>query len=154
VAQPRLRDARQDHDGSLDRDNVRPATIDLRTSIYRDAHAIIEAEYDKELRVEEVAHRVASSRRQLQRAFAEIGDTSFVRDLASVRAERGAELLATVPVSVREVAHRVGYSQAAHFAKVFRTHHGVTPSTFRRQLRGKPGASTSADGAAAGATLP
>jgi AraC-like DNA-binding protein len=35
-------------------------------------------------------------------------------------------------LTVREVAHRVGYRQPAQFAKAFRRHHGVSPSRFRR----------------------
>ena len=45
--------------------------------------------------------------------------------------ERAAELLARRSVTVREVAHRVGYRQPAQFAKAFRRHHGVAPSDFR-----------------------
>jgi AraC-like DNA-binding protein len=36
---------------------------------------------------------------------------------------------------VREVAGRVGYRQAAQFAKTFRRHHGRPPSSFRRESR-------------------
>ena len=52
--------------------------------------------------------------------------------------ERAAELLARRSVTVREVAHRVGYRQPAQFAKAFRRHHGVAPSDFRagRATRG------------------
>jgi transcriptional regulator GlxA family with amidase domain len=117
--------------------NLRPGTLDLRRSIFRDALAIIEAEYASELHLEDVAHRVASSRRQLQRAFAEVGDTTFVDQIARVRAREGAELLTTSGLPVRIVARRVGYRQPAHFAKVFRAYHGVAPATFRRQMRGR-----------------
>jgi AraC-like DNA-binding protein len=34
-------------------------------------------------------------------------------------------------LTVREVAHRVGYRQPAQFAKAFRRHHGASPSTYR-----------------------
>ena len=42
-----------------------------------------------------------------------------------------AEMLASRALTVREVAHRVGYRQPAQFAKAFRRHHGVAPSDFR-----------------------
>jgi AraC-like DNA-binding protein len=45
--------------------------------------------------------------------------------------ERAAELLAARGLTVREVAHRVGYRQPAQFAKAFRRHHGSAPSAFR-----------------------
>ena len=109
----------------------RPATIQLRTSLYEDATAIVEREYASELSLDDIARRVASSRRQLQRAYAEIGNTTFRDHLTRVRMERAAELLARRSVTVREVAHRVGYRQPAQFAKAFRRHHGVAPSDFR-----------------------
>jgi AraC family transcriptional regulator of adaptative response / methylphosphotriester-DNA alkyltransferase methyltransferase len=40
-------------------------------------------------------------------------------------------MLATRALTVREVAHRVGYRQPAQFAKAFRRYQGVAPSDFR-----------------------
>ena len=40
-------------------------------------------------------------------------------------------MLATRGLTVREVAHRVGYRQPAQFAKAFRRYQGVAPSDFR-----------------------
>ena len=113
----------------------RVRTVDLRTSIYRDAVAIVEAEYASDLRLNDIARRVASSRRQLQRCYAEIGRTTFREHLGAVRMQHAAGLLDTTAVPVREVARRVGYSQPAQFAKAFWRHHGVTPSAFRTHVR-------------------
>jgi AraC family transcriptional regulator of adaptative response / methylphosphotriester-DNA alkyltransferase methyltransferase len=109
----------------------RPATISHRTSLFEDAVAIVEREYPSDLSLDDIARRVASSRRQLQRAYAEIGRTTFRDHLTSVRMQRAAEMLASRGFTVREVAHRVGYRQPAQFAKAFRRHHGVAPSSFR-----------------------
>jgi AraC-like DNA-binding protein len=78
---------------------------------------------------------VASSRRQLQRAYAEIGATTFRDHLTTVRMRVAADMLSSRALTVREVAHRVGYRQPAQFAKAFRRHHGVTPSDFRAGAR-------------------
>ena len=109
----------------------RPSTIRHRTSLFDDAVAIVESEFASDLSLDDIARRVASSRRQLQRAYAEIGGTTFREHLTRVRMERAAELLAGRAPTVREVAHRVGYRQPAQFAKAFRRHHGVAPSDFR-----------------------
>jgi AraC family transcriptional regulator, regulatory protein of adaptative response / methylphosphotriester-DNA alkyltransferase methyltransferase len=109
----------------------RPATVRLRKSLYDDAKAIVEQEYASELSLDDIARRVASSRRQLQRAYLEIGGTTFREHLTEVRMDRAAELLASGRLSVREVAHLVGYRQPAQFAKAFRRHRGVAPSDFR-----------------------
>ena len=109
----------------------RPSTIRLRSSLLEEANAIVDRDYASELSLDDIAHRVASSRRQLQRAYAEIGNTTFRDHVTKVRMERAAELLATRMFTVREVAHRVGYRQPAQFAKAFRRHRGVSPSDFR-----------------------
>jgi len=116
----------------------RPATVRHRTSLFQDAVAIVEQEYASELSLDDIAHRVASSRRQLQRAYAEIGDTTFREHLTRVRMERAAELLARRSLTVREVARRVGYRQPAQFAKAFRRYQGLAPSAFRSDRRDLP----------------
>lgn len=109
----------------------RSATIRHRTSLYDDAVAIVDEEFASELALDDIARRVASSRRQLQRAFAEIGNTTFRDHLTRVRMQRAADMLASRSLTVREVAHRVGYRQPAQFAKAFRRYQGVAPSAFR-----------------------
>jgi transcriptional regulator GlxA family with amidase domain len=117
----------------------RAATVRHRTTLFREAVDIVEAEFGSDLSLDDIARRVASSRRQLQRAYAEIGNTTFRDHLTSVRMRVAADMLSSRALTVREVAHRVGYRQPAQFAKAFRRHHGVAPSDFRaaagRRLR-------------------
>ncbi len=109
----------------------RPSTIRHRTSLFEDATAIVEREFASDLSLDDIARRVASSRRQLQRAYAEIGDTTFRDHLTRIRMQKAAEMLAGRGLTVREVAHRVGYRQPAQFAKAFRRYQGVAPSSYR-----------------------
>ena len=113
----------------------RTTTITLRASLFADATAIVEREFAQEISLDDIARRVACSRRQLQRAYAEIGHTTFRTHLTGVRMDAAAQLLARGPLTVREVAHRVGYRQPAQFAKAFRRHHGVSPSSYRQRRR-------------------
>src|SRR3954462_13057720 len=106
----------------------RPTTIRHRGSLFEEATAIVETDFAADLSLDEIARRVASSRRQLQRSYAEIGNTTFREHLTAVRMERAGELLSTRGLTVREVAQRVGYRPPAQFAKAFRRHHGVAPS--------------------------
>jgi AraC family transcriptional regulator, regulatory protein of adaptative response / methylphosphotriester-DNA alkyltransferase methyltransferase len=109
----------------------RPATSALRRSLYEEATGIVSREYAAPLELDEIARRVASSRRQIQRVFSEIGHTTFREHLARVRMAHAAELLATAGPTVREVAARVGYRQPAQFAKAFRRHRGQAPAAYR-----------------------
>ncbi len=114
----------------------RPSTIRLRASLLEEANAIVDRDYASELSLDDIARRVASSRRQLQRAYAEIGNTTFREHLTRVRMDRAAELLGRRSLTVREVALRVGYRQPAQFAKAFRRRHGAAPSDFRARQAG------------------
>lgn len=107
-------------------------TVENRTALLRDANAIVETEYADDLALDDVARRVACSRRQLQRAYAEIGGTTFRDELTRVRMRRAADLLEGGALGVGDVARRVGYRQPAQFAKAFRRVMGVRPSEWRR----------------------
>jgi AraC family transcriptional regulator, regulatory protein of adaptative response / methylphosphotriester-DNA alkyltransferase methyltransferase len=130
---------------------IRHGTAQRRRALYQEAVEIIEREYADDLELDAVARRLATSRRQLQRAFAEAGRTSFRTLLAEVRMRRAHELLREGTLPVREVAARVGYRQAAQFAKTFRRHHGRTPSSIRRE--GAPPSGDHGGAAAAGASV-
>ena len=104
-----------------------------RRELLVDPAELIEREYASDLELEDVARRIATSRRQLQRVFAELGGTSFREHLTAVRMRHAAELLSEGRAQVRDVAQAVGYRQPAQFAKAFRRHVGAAPSAFRRQ---------------------
>jgi AraC family transcriptional regulator of adaptative response / methylphosphotriester-DNA alkyltransferase methyltransferase len=115
---------------------VRASTVQRRRALFAEAREVIARRHgEPDLSLASVAHEIATSRRQLQRAFAEAGGTSFSRELQRVRMQRAAELLLQAPMAVQAVAGAVGYRQPAQFAKVFRRHHGAAPSAFRRGAR-------------------
>jgi AraC family transcriptional regulator, regulatory protein of adaptative response / methylphosphotriester-DNA alkyltransferase methyltransferase len=119
---------------------MRDGTAERREELYREAIALMARDYAQDLHLEGVARRLATSRRQLQRAFADAGDTSFRDELAKVRMHHARRLLAADELPVRQVAASVGYQQPAQFAKSFRRYHGHPPSTYRRANRDNGGA--------------
>ena len=55
-----------------------------------------------------------------------------IRDsLTAYRIDRAVELLQQTDIPVREIAVRVGYTDANYFTKVFKRHLGVTPTEYR-----------------------
>jgi AraC family transcriptional regulator of adaptative response / methylphosphotriester-DNA alkyltransferase methyltransferase len=114
---------------------VRPNTIRERRRLYLLARLIIDRHYRRPLTLEVVAKALASSPRQLQRAYAQFSDSSFREDLVARRMAAAAELLAQPAIPVRDVAHLVGYRQPPHFAQAFRRRYGVSPARFREELR-------------------
>ena len=114
---------------------MREGTAERREQLYTEAMDLVARDYARDLQLEGVARTLATSRRQLQRAFAEVGNTSFRDELAKVRMHHARELLAADGIPVRTVAASVGYHQPAQFAKSFRRHHGEAPSSYRKQSR-------------------
>jgi len=110
---------------------MRPETVARRRQLFLEAAEIVHREYRQDLALDDIAGRLAASRRQLQRAFAEAGETTFRAYVQRVRMARAAELLRDPSVPVNRVASAVGYRQPAQFAKAFRRHHGQPPSDYR-----------------------
>ena len=113
---------------------MRQTTLFRRRALFDEALEVIEQEYAYEnLSLGAVARTIATSRRQLQRVFAE-RHTSFRAELQRVRMTKAAELLRGGQTPVSAVARSVGYRQPAQFSKAFRRHHGRPPS----DMRGEP----------------
>jgi len=87
-------------------------TQQARRALFDDAAAIVHAEYARDLTPDEVARRIATSRRQLQRVFAEVGGTSFSEYLTRVRLDRAADLLRESTAAVPEIARALSASAA------------------------------------------
>jgi AraC-like DNA-binding protein len=113
----------------------RPRTAESLSGLYRESCAIVLRHYRRPLTVAVVARALASSPRQVQRAFEEVGETSFSAVLREARLRAGAELLAEQPLTISEVSLLVGYRQPAHFAKAFRRRWGATPAQYRDRAR-------------------
>jgi AraC family transcriptional regulator, regulatory protein of adaptative response / methylphosphotriester-DNA alkyltransferase methyltransferase len=108
----------------------RASTVERREALFREAVAIIERDYARPVEVNAVAREIATSRRQLQRVFSEMG-TDFRTVLREVRMRRAVDLLQTENMPVKRVAHSVGYRQPREFAKTFRRQMGAAPSKFK-----------------------
>jgi AraC family transcriptional regulator of adaptative response / methylphosphotriester-DNA alkyltransferase methyltransferase len=109
---------------------TRHHTAARRRELFEEAAAIITFEYARPLTLDEVARRLFTSPRQLQRAFADAGDGSFRSHLCRTRMERASDLLRQ-GATAAEAAHAVGYSQPAQFAKAFRRYQRRSPSALR-----------------------
>jgi AraC-like DNA-binding protein len=111
---------------------VRSETISTRRRLYLLARVVVSRHYRLELTLPMVARALASSPRQLQRAYEQFGEMSFREDLLARRMEVGAQLLIEQrSIPVEDVARLVGYSQGPHFARAFRRRYGLSPGRFR-----------------------
>ena len=114
---------------------MRPDTYSERRRLYLLARVLVKRHYRRRLTLNEVAHALSCSPRQLQRAYAQFGDSTFKEDLTARRMAAAAELLAEQPLSVRDVARLVGYGGGSHFARAFHRRYGLSPARFRERAR-------------------
>jgi AraC-like DNA-binding protein len=113
---------------------VRSDTLRTRRRLYLLARVVVARHYGRPLTLAVVAGALSSSPRQLQRAYAQFGQSTFQEDLLARRMAAAAELLIEQrAIPVRDVAHLVGYRQAPHFAQAFRRCYGLSPARFREQ---------------------
>jgi transcriptional regulator GlxA family with amidase domain len=114
---------------------MRDGTAERREAILRDAINAMIRDHGPGVGLSEVAHRIGTSPRHLQRVFAEHGAHSFRDTLAAVRMAHARRLLGTTDRPIREIASAVGYVHAAQLSKAFRQRHGVSPREYRKSRR-------------------
>ena len=113
---------------------MRSDTFDTRHRLYLLARVVIARHYRQPLTLIGVAEALSSSPRQLQRAYAQFGESTFEVDLRARRMSAAAELLIEQrAIPVRDVARLVGYRHGPHFATAFRRRYGLSPADFREQ---------------------
>jgi AraC family transcriptional regulator of adaptative response / methylphosphotriester-DNA alkyltransferase methyltransferase len=110
-------------------------TAEAHESIFEEAAGIVASEFSRPLTIDEIARRVSTSPRQLQRVFADVGGLGFRSYLRRVRMCQAARLLASADIPVKEVARRVGYGDPGQFSKAFKRTYGLSPSQSRRSCR-------------------
>ena len=109
----------------------KPQTRRTRQALYAEALALMRQACADELTLDRVARGIATSPRQLQRAFDEAEAPPFQEVLMRVRLQRACELLEESDLAVGEIAERVGYPRQSSFSKAFRRVFGLPPSSYR-----------------------
>ena len=68
----------------------------------------------------------------MSREFKKNIGKSPIAYLIDVRINRAKKMLYDTDISISDIAHNVGIENPNHFLYLFKTHEGVTPSTFRK----------------------
>ena len=83
------------------------------------------------------AGRYGLSERKLSRRFQRATGTTPWQFLLTLRMSEAATLLRTTNLSVTQVAAEVGITDSAHFARQFKKTNQLTPTQYRKAVRGK-----------------
>lgn len=111
---------------------ARRQTIEPRRDIVEMAQAILAANYDQPIRLEDVARAVDVSQFHLCRAFKRITGVHMREYITRLRLRAAlTEVVDPRHPSLAQIAHEHGFSSHSHFAAAFRKEFGVTPSEVR-----------------------
>lgn len=114
-------------------DSPAPPPPSHRLRAVADAMAYIEANYAREIKLEDVAGAVHLSPFHLARLFKQVSGLSPHQHLVQVRVNAARSLLSagSGQRSLAEVAAAVGFADQSHLTRQFKRHFGVTPSQVR-----------------------
>jgi len=94
------------------------------------ARDLLVADLEHTWLVKALAHKVGLNETKLKSGFRQIYGNSVYAYLQDERMRAAASMLTRDEGSVTAVALAVGYANPAHFARIFRRYHGVSPSRF------------------------
>lgn len=99
----------------------------IRTGVVTDAVAALRADLAHGWTLERIAAAAGTSPATLNRRFRELTSLSPMAYLRQLRLGEARRLLVTTDLGVAQVASRVGYRNASHFARDYRATYAVSP---------------------------
>ncbi len=101
-----------------------------------EAVSLMEANIEEPMSLDEVAHHVGVSRRQLERLFKRYLQLVPTRFYLNLRLQRGRQLLLQTSMPIVDIALACGFISAPHFSKCYRDAFSVPPRDERRRAAG------------------
>jgi transcriptional regulator GlxA family with amidase domain len=103
-----------------------------------EAARLMEANVEEPISLDELAHHVGVSRRQLERLFKRYLNIVPARYYLNLRLKRARQCLLQTDLSITEVALACGFVSAPHFSKRYRELFGRSPRDERRPAAAAP----------------
>ncbi|NLM10304.1 MAG: response regulator transcription factor [Clostridiaceae bacterium] len=101
--------------------------------IIDDAMSIIHNDYNQNIGLEIIAHRLGISPNYLGGLFKKYVGKRFTQVLTSFRMKKAEELLLSGEDSILDIAKAVGYDNISYFCTVFKKNHGISPMEYREK---------------------
>ena len=107
--------------------------LDSAETLVQDMTRYLRDNYQRPVRVRDVAAQVHLSERHTNRLFRQVMGMSIKAYLTKYRLEVAAQHLLNAQMTVTEVAYVSGYRDVRYFITQFRQHTGLTPTAFRER---------------------
>jgi len=98
------------------------------------AKNFIDRNYSRNIKVESIAKHVGVNRKYLNEIFKEYQNVTTQQYLLNKRMDQATILLSSTTLSIKEIAHSVGYYDALLFSKMFKRKYGISPNGFRERM--------------------
>ena len=97
---------------------------------------MIQDHIDTSLTLKDLSKNIDIHPSYLSREFSKYFDNlSFGEYIRKLRIEKAIELLTNSEYSLTEIAYLTGFSDQSHFTRIFKTHTGKNPSSYRKELK-------------------
>ncbi len=97
----------------------------------------IQHRFADDLSIEQLCQLSGLNYRTLNRRFQQATRTAPMEYVRNIRLEQARDLLKNTDLSIGEIAVQVGYDDADYFARLFKRRYQLTPTGFRKSVRGK-----------------
>lgn len=114
--------------------NINSKQGEQTEGIVTKAKQYIDANYQKDITLDDVSKMVNISPYYFSKVFKEEVGENFIEYLTKVRIANAKEFLKNPVLSVKEVCAMAGYSDPNYFSRIFKKYEGFTPSEFRERL--------------------
>ncbi|MGD0031219.1 AraC family transcriptional regulator [Paenibacillus illinoisensis] len=95
----------------------------------------INQNYNKIVKIEEIANEFYISRFYLCHRFKEATGLTVIQYLNNIKIQRACHLLASTNLSILRIANECGFNSSMYFCKIFKQTLSMTPSHYRSQFQ-------------------
>lgn len=97
----------------------------------------IHHQYANDIIIEDLCKLSGLNSRTLNRRFRQATSSAPMEYIRTIRLDQARDLLKNTNLGIAEIALQVGYADADYFSRLFKRQYQLTPSEFRRSVRGK-----------------
>ncbi len=83
--------------------------------------------------LDQLAQKAQLKKSYFSQLFQQVHGTSPIQYATALKLEHAKSLLVSTDLSITDVAHACGFADEYYFSRVFKKHHSLSPSAFRRQ---------------------
>lgn len=106
-----------------------------KVNIIYDIEKYLQANYDRDVKLQEIAEQFYLSREYISRKFKQEFEENISDYVVKIRMNKAKSLLRNSQLKIYEIANMIGYQDDKYFRKVFKKVEGVTPNEYRESRK-------------------